>query len=61
MPNKPTQYAVLNDVVTDLLSKIFHLHSAVGSEPPLLMPVIDMEEERSRAAFIDPHGRRCLA
>ena len=46
----------MNDIVKDRLSRIFHLHGAVDSEPPLLMPVIDVEEERSQATFIDPHG-----
>jgi len=50
------EYAVLNYIVKDCLNKIFHLHGAVDSEPPLLMPVMDVEEERSQATFIDPHG-----
>ncbi|KAF9527861.1 other/PEK/GCN2 protein kinase [Crepidotus variabilis] len=49
-------YAVLNDIVKDRLSKIFHLHGAVDSEPPLLTPIMDVEEEKSQATFIDPHG-----
>ena len=40
----------------DCLSKTFHLHGAVDSEPRLPMPVMDTEEERSQATFIDPRG-----
>ena len=50
------EYAVLNDKVKDRLLKIFQLHGAVDCEPPLLMPVINVEEERTQATFIDPHG-----
>jgi len=50
------EYAVLNETVQDRLAKIFHLHGAVDSEPPLLMPIMDVEEERNQATFIDPHG-----
>ena len=56
MQAEQPDYAVLNDIVKDRLTKIFHLHGAVDSEPPLLMPVMDVEEEKNQAAFIDPHG-----
>ena len=52
----PSEYASLNNIVKDRLAAIFHLHGAVDMEPPLLMPVLDPEEEKSQATFIDRHG-----
>jgi eukaryotic translation initiation factor 2-alpha kinase 4 len=52
----PSEYASLNNMVHDRLAAIFHLHGAVDMEPPLLMPVLDPEEEKSQATFIDRHG-----
>ncbi|KAF8148631.1 kinase-like domain-containing protein [Crassisporium funariophilum] len=49
-------YAPLNDTVQDRLVAIFHLHGAVDMEPPLLMPLLDQEEEKNHATFIDRHG-----
>ncbi|PPQ98103.1 hypothetical protein CVT26_003273 [Gymnopilus dilepis] len=49
-------YAPLNQTVHDQLAAIFHLHGAVDMEPPLLMPIMDPEEEKSQATFIDRHG-----
>ena len=50
------EYASLNNVVEERLGAIFHLHGAVDMEPPLLMPITDIEEEKSQATFIDQHG-----
>lgn len=50
------EYAALNDIVTDRLAAIFRLHGAVDAEPPLLMPVMDVEDEGQKATFIDRHG-----
>jgi hypothetical protein len=52
----PSEYASLNNIVKDRLAAIFHLYGAVDMEPPLLMPVLDPEEEKSQATFIDRHG-----
>ena len=46
----------MNNVVEERLGAIFHLHGAVDMEPPLLMPITDIEEEKSQATFIDQHG-----
>lgn len=50
------EHATLNGKVVDVLVEIFRLHGAVSMEPPLLMPVIDPEDERNRAVFLDRHG-----
>jgi translation initiation factor 2-alpha kinase 4 len=52
----PSEYASLNNIVQDRLAAIFRLHGAVDMEPPLLMPVLDSEEEKNQATFIDRHG-----
>jgi translation initiation factor 2-alpha kinase 4 len=52
----PPERASLNDTVQDRLAAIFHLHGAVAMEPPLLMPVLDPEDEKNRATFVDRHG-----
>ncbi|KAH9487410.1 eIF-2-alpha kinase GCN2 [Psilocybe cubensis] len=49
-------YAPLNQTVQDQLVAIFHLHGAVDMEPPLLMPIMDPEEEKNQATFIDRQG-----
>lgn len=49
-------YAALNQTVRDQLAVIFHRHGAVDMEPPLLMPVIDPDEEKNQAIFIDRQG-----
>jgi len=49
-------YAPLNQMVHDQLCAIFQVHGAVDMEPPLLMPIMDSEEEKSRATFIDRQG-----
>ncbi|KAF9482948.1 hypothetical protein BDN70DRAFT_828321 [Pholiota conissans] len=50
------EYASLNNIVEERLAAIFHLHGAVDVEPPLLMPVSDVEEDKNQARFIDMHG-----
>jgi translation initiation factor 2-alpha kinase 4 len=50
------EYASLNNIVEDRLAAIFHLHGAVDMEPPLLMPITDIEEEKTHATFIDQYG-----
>ncbi|KAG6856809.1 hypothetical protein H0H87_000506 [Tephrocybe sp. NHM501043] len=50
------EYAVLNDIVHDRLAAIFRLHGAVDMEPPLLMPVMDVEDEHQKATLIDRNG-----
>lgn len=52
----PPDHSSLNDTVQERLSTLFHLHGAVDMEPPLLMPVMDPEEDRNHATFIDRHG-----
>ncbi|KAG6864912.1 hypothetical protein C0991_006441 [Blastosporella zonata] len=50
------EYAALNDIVDDRLAAIFRLHGAVDMEPPLLMPVMDVEDEHQKATLIDRNG-----
>lgn len=50
------EHATLNGKVIDCLVDIFRLHGAVSMEPPLLMPVVNPEEDRNRAVFLDRHG-----
>ncbi|KZT06721.1 Serine/threonine-protein kinase [Laetiporus sulphureus 93-53] len=50
------EHATLNGKVVDVLVEIFRLHGAVSMEPPLLIPVINPEDERNRAVFLDRHG-----
>ncbi|KAG6890525.1 hypothetical protein C0995_007725 [Termitomyces sp. Mi166 len=52
----PPEHAALNDIVHDRLATLFRLHGAVDMEPPLLMPVMDVEDESQKAAFIDRNG-----
>ncbi|OCH91731.1 Serine/threonine-protein kinase [Obba rivulosa] len=49
-------HATLNGIVIDRLVEIFRLHGAVDMEPPLLMPVTSLEDDRNRAMFLDRHG-----
>jgi hypothetical protein len=46
----------LNGIVQERLASIFRLHGAVDMEPPLLMPVMDSEDEKHQATFIDRQG-----
>ena len=50
------EHATLNDAVNERLSAIFRLHGAVDVEPPLLMPVTDVEDLKNHVTFIDRHG-----
>ncbi|KDQ25175.1 hypothetical protein PLEOSDRAFT_1066383 [Pleurotus ostreatus PC15] len=50
------EHANLNGIVVDRLSSIFRLHGAVDIEPPLLIPVVDPEDEKTHATFLDRHG-----
>lgn len=50
------EHASLNGVVHDTLAAIFRLHGAVDMEPPLLLPVTDLVDEKSRALLLDRHG-----
>ncbi|KXN81004.1 Serine/threonine-protein kinase gcn2 [Leucoagaricus sp. SymC.cos] len=51
------QHAALNSIVHEHLSAIFRLHGAVDMEPPLLMPVVDLQEDqKNHATFIDRCG-----
>ncbi|KAI9060398.1 Serine/threonine-protein kinase [Trametes sanguinea] len=53
---EPPEHAALNTLVIDRLEQIFHLHGAVDIEPPLLLPVTNPKDDRSRALFLDRHG-----
>ncbi|KAI8973080.1 Serine/threonine-protein kinase [Trametes punicea] len=53
---EPPEHATLNTIVIDRLEQIFHLHGAVDIEPPLLMPVTNPKDDRSRTLFLDRHG-----
>ncbi|KAG2024094.1 STE/STE20/YSK protein kinase [Coprinopsis cinerea AmutBmut pab1-1] len=50
------EYLSLADAVQDRLAALFKLHGAVDIEPPLLMPVVDREDEKNHATFIDRMG-----
>ncbi|PCH37122.1 Serine/threonine-protein kinase [Wolfiporia cocos MD-104 SS10] len=50
------EHTALNGKVIDCLVDIFRLHGAVNMEPPLLMPVMNPEEDRNLAVFLDRHG-----
>ncbi|KAI0320013.1 hypothetical protein OF83DRAFT_1275377 [Amylostereum chailletii] len=50
------EHASLNGVVRDALAAIFRLHGAIEMEPPLLMPLMDSEDETNRAIMLDRHG-----
>jgi translation initiation factor 2-alpha kinase 4 len=49
-------YLSLTDAVQERLAAIFKLHGAVDMEPPLLMPVVDREDEKNQAMFIYRKG-----
>ena len=50
------EHTSLNGVVHDTLAAIFRLHGEVDMEPPLLLPVTDLVDEKSRALLLDRHG-----
>ncbi|KAI0354133.1 Serine/threonine-protein kinase [Trametes cingulata] len=53
---EPPEHSALNTLVIDRLEQMFHLHGAVDIEPPLLMPVTNPKDDRSRALYLDRHG-----
>ena len=54
---EPPEHATLNPLVIDHLEQLFHLHGAVDSETPLLMPVTNpVEDDHNRAVYLDRHG-----
>lgn len=52
----PEHATALNSTVQEHLVAIFRLHGAVDMEPPLLMPMMDQEDQKSHATFIDRQG-----
>jgi translation initiation factor 2-alpha kinase 4 len=50
------EYMSLNGIVRDTLASMLRLHGAIEMEPPLLMPLIDGEDEANRAVFLDRQG-----
>jgi translation initiation factor 2-alpha kinase 4 len=52
----PDHASVLNGIVEERLAAIFRLHGAVDVEPPLLMPVMQPEDDSNQATFLDRHG-----
>lgn len=53
---EPPEHSALNTLVIERLAQIFHLHGAVDIEPPLLMPVTNAKDDRTRALYLDRHG-----
>ncbi|KAI0666498.1 Serine/threonine-protein kinase [Trametes maxima] len=53
---EPPEHSALNTLVIDRLAQIFHLHGAVDMEPPLLMPVTNPKDDRSRTLLLDRQG-----
>ncbi|THH00815.1 hypothetical protein EW026_g1755 [Hermanssonia centrifuga] len=50
------EHATLNGIVHDRMVQIFRLHGAVDMEPPLLLPVVNPEDDGSHAMFLDCNG-----
>lgn len=50
------EHTSLNYIVQDRLSQIFRLHGAVDMQPPLLLPVMNPDDDHSRATFLDRNG-----
>ncbi|TFK23737.1 other/PEK/GCN2 protein kinase [Coprinopsis marcescibilis] len=50
------EYLSLASAVQDRLATLFKMHGAVDIEPPLLLPVVDREDEKNHATFIDRMG-----
>ena len=50
------EHTTLNGIVHDRMVEIFRLHGAVDMEPPLLLPVLNPDEDYSRALFLDRNG-----
>ena len=54
---EPPEHASLNSLVIDHLEQLFHLHGAIDSETPLLMPVTNpVEDDQNRAVYLERHG-----
>lgn len=55
--SEPPEHASLNSLVIDHIEQLFHLHGAIDSETPLLMPVTNpVEDDKNRAVYLDRHG-----
>jgi eukaryotic translation initiation factor 2-alpha kinase 4 len=50
------EYLALADAVQERLSSLFKLHGAINVDPLLLMPVVEADDEKSYATFIDRMG-----
>ena len=51
------EHTILNSLVIDHIEQVFHLHGAIDSEMPLLMPVTNpVEEDLNRAVYLDRQG-----
>lgn len=50
------EHTTLNGIVHDRMVEIFRLHGAIDMEPPLLLPVLNPDEDYSRAVFLDRNG-----
>ncbi|EKM52933.1 uncharacterized protein PHACADRAFT_259100 [Phanerochaete carnosa HHB-10118-sp] len=50
------EHTTLNGMVHDRMVQIFRLHGAVDMEPPLLLPVLNPDDDYSRAVFLDRNG-----
>ncbi|TFK91310.1 Serine/threonine-protein kinase [Polyporus arcularius HHB13444] len=54
---EPPEHVSLNSLVLNHLEQLFHLHGAIDSETPLLMPVTNpVEDDHNRAVYLDRHG-----
>ena len=51
-----SEHTTLNGIVHDRMVELFRLHGAVDMEPPLLMPMINPEDDGTRAMFLDKNG-----
>ena len=51
-----TETATLNGIVHDRMTQIFRLHGAIEMEPTLLLPVTNLDDEQTKATFLDRHG-----
>ena len=50
------EHSSLTGIVRDALAAIFRLHGAIEMEPPLLMPLLDSDDDSNRAILLDRHG-----
>ena len=51
------EHANLSTIVEDRLKAIFHLHRAIDMKLPLLVPLMNLEENEPWATFIDRHRK----